>query len=159
MNHKSLVKALATTLVISSSVASMADESKPGCRTISGHFTVHTFSDMGCASPVGLCGTVEWRGDIKATSNFVATSVIPTEDTTSTGVILTTGDATIALRDGTLVTKDAVVLRTVGNGDFAEIDTIVAGTGAYAGASGAWRASGTIQGNNGEGIYRGEICR
>jgi hypothetical protein len=46
----------------------------------------------------------------------------------------------------------------IGNGDFAEVDTIIAGTGDYAGASGAWRASGTFQGSQGQGHYEGEIC-
>jgi len=107
---------------------------------------------------VGLCGTVEWRGDIKATSAFVATSFVPTADTSVTNVLLSTGDAQLTLRGGTLLTKDAVVLRTTGNGDFAEIDTIVGGTGAFAGASGAWRASGTISGDVGQGRYQGQIC-
>jgi hypothetical protein len=136
-----------------------AEEPESRCRDVVGHFTVHTYNDMSCNSLVGLCGTVEWRGDLKASSSFVATAIVPTTDTVATGVVLATGDAALTLRDGTILTKDAVVLRTTGNGDFAEVDTIVGGTGAFAGATGAWHAFGTIHGNVGEGSYRGQICR
>jgi hypothetical protein len=74
-------------------------------------------------------------------------------------VVLVTGDAVVTVgRRGTLMTKDAVVLRTLGAGDFAEVDTIVGGSGAFAGVSGAWRAWGTFQNNSGDGRYEGQLC-
>jgi hypothetical protein len=132
---------------------------EPSCRDIQGTFTVQTSTGGECESPVGLCGTVEWRGDLRAMSSFVATSSIETVDSPVTSVLVFTGDATLSARGGTLVTKDAIVFRLTGSGDFAEVDTIVGGTGAFAGATGAWRASGTFSGNVGEGRYAGTICR
>ncbi|HEX2735840.1 MAG TPA: hypothetical protein VHM70_29775 [Polyangiaceae bacterium] len=129
------------------------------CRNIEGSFHLSTYSGVGCSSTQGLCGRVEWRGDLRATSEFVATSTTLTADTPTTGVVLVTGDAVVTVgRRGTLMTKDAVVLRTLGAGDFAEVDTIVGGSGAFAGVSGAWRAWGTFQNNSGDGRYEGQLC-
>ena len=138
--------------------AGHAHGAEPSCRDVRGTFTVHTTTGADCQSPVGLCGTVEWRGDLRATSSFVATSSIDTVDSPITSVLVFTGDASVSTRGGTLLTKDAIVFRLTGSGDFAEVDTIVGGTGAFASASGAWRASGTFSGNVGEGRYEGRIC-
>ncbi|HET9960135.1 MAG TPA: hypothetical protein VFQ61_36845 [Polyangiaceae bacterium] len=136
-----------------------ASTSGPTCRPVRGTFTVETSAGPDCPSAVGLCGRVEWRGDLNATSTFVATSSLETIDSPSTSVLVFTGDAEVSLRGGTLRTKDAIVFRLTGSGDFAEVDTIVGGTGVFANASGAWRASGTFQGNLGQGRYDGTICR
>jgi hypothetical protein len=80
-------------------------------------------------------------------------------DTATTGVLLVTGDTTNQTRGGgTLTTKDAFVLRTTGNGDFGEVDTVIGGTGPWAGATGAFRAEGVFAAGSGEGDYVGEIC-
>jgi hypothetical protein len=99
------------------------------------------------------------QGGIKATSVFTGSSVIPTVDTPTTAVVLVTGDNQFTSSGGTLQTKDAIVLRTVGAGDFAEVDTIIGGTGQWAGASGVLRAQGTFTATaGGGGDYLGEIC-
>lgn len=141
-------------------VASVAVASGSGrsCRPVEGSFHLETYTE-GCSSAQGLCGRVHWRGDLRATSEFVATSVVTSVDTPVTAVALVTGDATVDFgRRGTLRTKDAVVLRSAGAGDFAEVDTIVGGTGMFAEATGAWRAWGTFQGTSGDGGYAGEVC-
>jgi hypothetical protein len=143
----------ATSLAQSSSAASSSV-----CRNVQGTLILQTFSGSTCTSPVGVCGTVQWLGDIKASSTFVATSVVTTADTGVTGVIVTTADAQLTLHGGTLLAKYAVVVNTGGNGDFAEVDTVVGGTGAYANVTGVWRAEGTSQGTSGHGIYQGQLC-
>ena len=145
-------------LLCPAATLAQSTSTSPICFNVEGTVTLHTFSGSGCTSPVGVCGTAEWRGDIRATSSFVASSALPTVDTAVTGVVATTADAQLTLRGGTLATKDAVVLRTTGNGDFAEIDTIVGGTGAFANVTGAWRATGTTQGDTGQGTYKGQLC-
>lgn len=48
---------------------------------------------------------------------------------------------------------------TTGAGDFAEVDTVVAGTGPWAGAGGVLRAQGTFTATaGGSGDYLGEVC-
>jgi hypothetical protein len=56
-----------------------------------------------------------------------------------------------------LLTKDAIILRTTGAGDFAEVDMIVGGSGDWAGAIGTISTSGTFAAG-GEGTYTGEVC-
>ena len=56
------------------------------------------------------------------------------------------------------MTKDAIVLQTTGAGDFAEVDTIVGGTGEWAGTTGSITAFGKFTGAGGEGAYTGEVC-
>lgn len=142
-----------------SPAATLAQSAATVCRNVEGTFTIQTFSGSNCASPVGVCGTVQWKGDISATSSVVASSAGPTIDTGATDVVVTTADAQLTLHGGTLLTKDAVVLRTTGNGDFAEVDTVVEGTSVYANVTGAWRAQGTTQANNGQGKYQGQLCK
>jgi hypothetical protein len=48
----------------------------------------------------------------------------------------------ITTKAGTLSTKDAIALRTTGAGDFAEVGTVISGTGEWAGATGVLRAEG-----------------
>jgi hypothetical protein len=130
----------------------------PRCRAVHGHFTLEPVTGPDCTSPVGICATGRYIGVISGASAFTGSSLVPTVDTPSTSVVVLTGDNVITTRTGTLTTKDAIVLKTTGAGDFAEVDTIVGGTGAWAGATGTIRAQGTFTSAGGEGDYIGEIC-
>ncbi len=109
-----------------------------------------------CGSPIGLCATATLHGSLKAVTDFVGTSVAPTEDPPQTGVVLLTGDNTFHTDGGTFSTRDAVVLAP--GGEFAEVDVVTSGTGEWAGASGVLTATGTFVNGIGEGIIEGEIC-
>ncbi|MCG3211222.1 MAG: hypothetical protein FOGNACKC_04861 [Anaerolineae bacterium] len=103
--------------------------------------------------------TGAYRGDIKGTSAFTADGF--PSDTGVEGVVLLTGSNAIHTADGDLMTRDAIVLNANpnGKGEFAELDTVISGTGAWAGATGVIQATGTfIFGVGGEGDYFGEIC-
>lgn len=129
------------------------------CKKVNGSFTLIPVTGPACTSQVGICATGLYKGDLKATSVFTGTSLVPTADTPTTAVVLVTGDNWFTSSGTTLLTKDAIVLRTVGVGDFAEVDTIVGGTGSWAGASGVLRAQGTFSAAaGGGGDYLGEVC-
>ena len=128
------------------------------CKPVHGKFTIQIVTGPDCLSSAGLCGIGTYKGGIAGPSTFTATSIVPTVDTPLTAVIAITGDATIETRDGSLLTQDAFMLHTTGNGEFAELDTIVGGTGAWAGASGVLQAVGTSTPTSVEGQYFGEIC-
>lgn len=129
------------------------------CKKINGAFTLQPVSGPTCTSPVGICATGVFKGDIKGNSEFTGTSLVRTVDTATTAVILLTGDNVIHTADGDLMTKDAIVLRSVAPGDFAEVDTILSGTGSWAGATGRFSATGTFDAvSGGEGTYLGEVC-
>lgn len=146
--------ALALALGLLGGTAAWAE---PGCRALHGSISL-AVAEGPCDSGIALCATGELRGVLNGNSEFVGTSATPNVDTSSTAVITLTGDNVIHLRDGDLYTKDAIVLATIGNGEFAEVDTIVGGTGAYEGASGRFVATGVFANGGGEGAYSGEIC-
>ncbi len=130
-----------------------------GCKKVNGKFTLASVSGAACSSPVGVCATGTFSGDLAGTSVFTGSSLVPTVDTPTTSVVLLTGDTVLQVRDGTLQSKDAIVLRLTGAGDFAEVDTIVAGTGALVGTTGVLRADGTFTPTaGGGGNYVGELC-
>lgn len=129
------------------------------CHRVHYRITLAASADSGCTSPIGLCATGELRGSVSGTSDFIGTSFVPTVDSAATSVVLLTGDNVIHLRGGDLYTKDAIVLATVGDGEFAEVDSVVDGTGIYAGATGTITATGVFANGIGEGTADGLICR
>jgi hypothetical protein len=130
----------------------------PICQAVHGRVDL-AVSGEPCGSATGLCATGLLYGALQAHSEFVGTSAVPTVDTPATGVLVLTGDNVIHTRDGDLFTKDAIVLNSAGDGEFAEVDTIVGGTGSYEGATGYLIATGTFSGGGGVGVYIGKVCR
>jgi hypothetical protein len=129
------------------------------CKKVNGKFTLQPVSGSECQSSVGICATGTYSGSITGMSMFVGTSLIQTIDTPTTAVLLLTGDNAIQTKGGTLLTKDAIVLATSGAGEFAEVDTVVGGTGEWAGATGRFTAIGTFTLEaGGAATYSGEIC-
>lgn len=130
----------------------------PSCRMVHARFFLVAEDPPTCGSPIGLCATVTIQGSIQAVSNFVGTSFIPTVDTGTTGVLGVTGDNTHHTADGAFFTKDAIVLSTTGDGEFAEVDVVTGGTGRWAGATGVLTATGTFANGSGQGFIQGQIC-
>lgn len=129
------------------------------CKKVNGKLTLQALPSSSCVSAISLCASATLSGDLAGVSSFAGTGQAATADTPTTAVILLTGDNAIHTAGGTLLTKDAIVLQTIGAGQFAEVDTVVGGTGEWAGATGAFRAQGTFANGVGGGDYVGEICR
>lgn len=133
------------------------------CTTVEGRYAEHDASGPGCTSPVGLCIAGEYRGDVRGAFSGEATALLPTADTPATGVVLFISDsridARIGGRTGTLLIKNAGAFRTVADGSIVDVQTIVGGTGDFAGASGAIRAAGTFTAGAGTSTYTGTVCR
>jgi hypothetical protein len=145
-------------LIWSSNAVPAAGASSP-CRHIQGEIELTPVSGPDCTSPVGVCGRGQLTGTLAGHSFFIGSSLVQSVDTPSTAVLLLTGDNRIETKRGTLLTKDAVVLRTAGDGEFAEVDTIVGGTDALQGATGVFTATGFYDAaNGGSGHYEGELC-
>lgn len=128
------------------------------CTKVKGKFTLQALSGADCASAVDICATGNFSGDLAGTSVFIGSSVIPSADTPTTGVVFLTGDTTLTTDGGVLLTKDAISLSTIGNGEFGEVDTIVGGTGKWQGYTGKFTATGTFINGSGAGNYNGEVC-
>lgn len=129
------------------------------CRTVEGKFESQVVSGPACLSSVDLCTQGTVSGDLKGSFSFVGTSLIPTVDTPTTAVVLATGDTTLATLNGRHFLKSAALLRTSGDEDFSELDTIVGGTDRLAGATGTLHLDGTFdQLTGGVGRYVGRVC-
>lgn len=128
------------------------------CKKVKGQFILQPVSGPDCGSAVEICATGTYKGGIKGKSEFTGSSLIQTADTPTTAVVLLTGDNVIHADKGDLFTKDAIVFRTIDAGEFGEVDTVVGGTGNFAGASGVIQAVGTFTSAGGEGDYQGQIC-
>ncbi|HEX9945134.1 MAG TPA: hypothetical protein VGG03_24250 [Thermoanaerobaculia bacterium] len=152
--RRTAVAALALTFGLAIGSPAWAD---PICKAVHSRVDLAA-GDPTCGSAIGLCAGGMLYGNLKGNSEFVGTSFAPSVDTAATGVVLLTGDNTIHTQDGDIFTKDAIVLATTGAGEFAEVDTIVGGTGVYAGASGKFTATGTFANGAGVGVLVGEIC-
>ena len=149
---KAIVPAILLVLLATQALAASS------CKKVSGKFTFQTFSGPDCTSPNGVCARGNWNGDLAGTSTFTGTSLVQTVDTPTTGVVLLTGDTLLTTRDGTVLTKAAIALSTTGNGEFAGVDTLVSGSGAWAGNTGRFSATGTLVNGVGTGTYSGEFC-
>lgn len=116
-----------------------------------------------CASPVGLCIAARYQGDIRGAAHSRATSILATADTPATTVQVFTSDTTIDAavggRRGTLLIKNAGAFTANPDGSIVDLQTIVGGTGALAGASGSLRASGTFSfATGGHSQWKGTLC-
>ena len=148
------ISLFALVLVLAAAGAASAD---PSCHAIYGSVSLGP-AEGPCESDIALCATGKLRGVLRGNSEFTGTGIAGNVDTETTSVVTLTGDNVIHLKNGDLYTRDAIVLATAGNGEFAEVDTIVGGTGAYAGASGRFVATGVFAAGVGEGVYHGELC-
>jgi hypothetical protein len=149
--------ALAAFVLTLGLAAAVPASATPVCQAIHGRVEIAAYEPT-CGSDIALCAHAMLHGTVKATSDFIGTSSVPTVDTATTGVVVLTGDNVFHTTDGDFFTKDAIVLNTAGDGEFTEIDTITGGTGEYAGASGYFIASGTFSQGVGVGTYVGKIC-
>lgn len=149
--------AVAASMLFIFLAAAGAAAADPTCQAIHGRIAIAVSTEP-CDSAIALCATAMVRGALNADTEFVGTSSVVTVDTATTGVVVLTGDNLFHAKDGDIFTKDAIVLSTVGDGEFAEIDTIVGGTGAYEGATGYLQAVGTFTAGAGAGTYTGKLC-
>lgn len=122
-----------------------------------GHFSSVVDSEA-CASIVGICTEGTLTGALKGTFSFTATSLTPSADTETTGVMFYTGDIRLTTRDGVLLCKDAGAFDVNAPGAVSSVCSVTGGTGEFAGASGTIQFVGTFTfADGGDGEYRAMI--
>lgn len=127
---------------------------------VNGHFNLQVAPDRDCQSlPGGICLAGDVSGRIKGRFLFSPSEVLSTVETPATAVIVTTGDALVEHKDGTLSCKHTGALQTsAGDGPFVSLCVITGGTGAWDGASGYLRITGTFTLlGGGTGTYQGKV--
>ncbi len=153
-----LIMLAAVILALAASSAGPVNAGSNGCKKVSGRIVLEQVTGPECSSPVGLCAKGVVKGGVRGTVFVVVTSALPSGDTPTTGVMFTTGDAVFKTDSGTLLTKDASTLSTSGAMEFAELNTVVGGTGSYEGAWGTLVATGDNSPDGTSGVYSGQIC-
>jgi len=143
-------------------VTAFAQANNPKCIRVNGFYNEQIVTN-GCTSVIGLCTTYQYQGNLVADNFFTAATIVPTSDTPFTGVVFATGKSIltnvhIAGRRGTLTIKNAAVFHTTGDGELLDVQTIVAGTGDLAGATGVIRTAGTFVNGVGRSIFDGQVC-
>jgi hypothetical protein len=90
---------------------------------------------------------------------FTGPSLLPTVDIPTTAVVLLTAITSSPSRTITWPTRTRSCCALSAAGDLAEVDTVMVGTGDWAGVTGLLRAHGTSTAAVGdEGEYVGEMC-
>jgi hypothetical protein len=157
------VKRTAQAILAAAGLALLATNvhAQTSCQQVVGHYVERIMLEN-CLSPVGLCIAGEYGGVIKGSFDGMATSLTPSDDTPTTGVVLFTSDSVIHAsmrgKQGDLLIKNAGAYRTIGDGDIVDVQVIVGGTGELAGASGVLQASGVFVDGSGESEYIGSVC-
>ena len=132
------------------------------CEQVRGH--LDELPLVPCASPVGLCTTAQMNGSIHGDAIFTAATITSSTDFPLTGVVFVTGDtaiedAQVAGHRGRIAIKNAAAFRTTGGNDLVDVQTIIGGTGDFAGATGSLRISGDfVPGIGGSSTYEGVVC-
>lgn len=153
--------ALAVSMVLLS-VGQQSAEADPRCRSVRGSFDLIPVSAP-CTSPVGVCGKGTFRGVLRGPYTSELLTLTSTAETPQTGVVLITGDTTmqarLGFRSGDLRFKDSGAFKTIGDGEFSELFSIVGGTCDFQGATGTLIVTGTFDfAGGGEGEYSGTVC-
>jgi len=147
--YRTAASALTFTLLVSQAVR--ADRCTP-IRT-----NIVTGYSLGpdCASPVGVCtaGTL-FSGRVAATTYFTARSVMPG---LSPDLLVYTGELVLTLGDGTITIRDHGLLNST-TAYFFEVQKVISGTGAYAGATGLLTSRGLSTATGFQGLVTGTIC-
>jgi hypothetical protein len=128
-----------------------------------GFYRSHPVAPPECTSPVGFCTAGELIGGIQGTYAFTMTSVAPSQEPTTPGVIFYSGHSVVSPKGGAgdaVLATDNGAIDLGATGRQAALLTITGGTGAYGGATGYLLLRGTLDPLTSEvsGDYVGEIC-
>jgi hypothetical protein len=162
MRRSSIRVAVATVALLTAFVTSPTDAAD--CKQVQGHLEERLVPPPDCTSPVGLCTIGQMFGTLKGEAHFTASAVFPSADTSLTSVVFVIGDslvvdAQLGGKRGSLTVKNAAAFRTVGDGDLGDIQTIIGGTGDFAGATDSLRISGTfVAATGGVSRFEGTVC-
>jgi hypothetical protein len=138
-----------------------ASDAKGRCRRVTGNLVSQMFVGPECHSPVQLCTSGRFFGDIHASFVFTATSMAASADTPATGVSLYTGDMVIETAQGNVFLKEAGAFNSAadGTGDVGAVSVIVGGSAVHEGAAGELHLAGTFTAEaGGHSTYAGQIC-
>jgi hypothetical protein len=138
-------------------------EAGPLCKQVKGTLDIIPVLGPECTAATGICGRGSFKGDLQGPYASTLDEIIVTADTPKTGVVLITGGTALKARvgflTGTLNLRDSGAFKSTGNGEFAEIFSVVSGTGWFENATGTLTVTGSFTvATGGGGDFKGEIC-
>ncbi len=151
-------------LVLLVTAAGLSTAGAAECSRVQGHLEETLLASSECTSPVGLCTIAQMFGNLTGEARFIASAIILSADTPTTGVVFVTGDsivvdAKLGRKQGTLIIKNAAAFRNGGEGDLGDIQTITGGTGDFVDATGSLRVSGNfLAATGGTANFEGAVC-
>ncbi|HEX2054538.1 MAG TPA: hypothetical protein VHJ78_12540 [Actinomycetota bacterium] len=127
--RRSLILAVVTALAVAATLVPVSART----REVKGEFRS---SRVTPCSPTPICTEGRATGDIEGRFTLTGTSLIPTAETPSTGVIAYTAQVQIQTREGSFTCTDTGVTKTTGEGAASSICVLTGGTGIFQGATG-----------------------
>lgn len=138
-------------------------EAHQPCKKVHGHITTQITTEN-CNSPVLLCtaGTITGGGMLHGATAFTTLGLAPgagLSPIVPDSTLSYTGNLTLTTRGGQLSLTDIGILEQ-GTLRFTELDSVVSGTGDFAGNGGHWFISGFVTGGGTgfDGEIEGDIC-
>ena len=132
-----------------------------GCKHFDGPFSSVLVPPPACTSPIGLCTHGHLSGDLEATYDFTFASLAPAGDPSDPTKFFYTGTSIVTTSKGVITTADTGVISGAGPiNPFVTTAQVAGGTHRYKNASGAFVATGELNGPTGVavGTYTATIC-
>jgi len=133
------------------------------CKKVHGHIVAQVTTEN-CNSPVLLCtaGTITGGGMLNGASAFTTLGLAPgagLSPLVPSSTLSYTGSLTLTMRSGQLSLTDVGILEQ-GTLRFTELDSVVSGTGNFAGNNGHWFIAGFVTGGGTgfDGEIEGDLC-
>ena len=155
--HRPAAAALLLSLGVAATAPALAE-----CRSVNGHYTEHVAAEA-CASMTGVCIQGLYSGVLQGAFSTAVDTFVPNAEVPAVPyaqfTATSTLDVRLAGRAGTLVVRNVGAVRLDASGEIVDLQSIVGGTGGFAGASGTMTAVGTFSfAEGGRSEYGGKVC-
>lgn len=161
--HPPVLPALRVAAAAVACAGSVAMPALADCRHVNGHYTEQLATSTPCNAMAGVCLQGVYSGVVTGGFKTAVDTFVPTPDVPSIGVAQFTAGSILAVRighrAGELYVRNTGAARTTGAGEIVDLQTIVGGSGDFAGASGVMTAVGTFSfAGGGRSEYAGMVC-
>lgn len=132
------------------------------CRKVNGHYTEQVAAGA-CTAAAGVCLQGTYSGVLQGGFTTMVDTFVPNAEAPPVPYAQFTATSTlhvrIAGREGMLLVRNAGAVRLDATGEIVDLQSIVGGTGGFAGASGVMTSTGSFSfAGGGRSEYGGQVC-